>query len=67
MRSTTSGSGGEMTLTGLRDVHRYTNQACGPSPQIMVGDVIVHDEDLPRSSGKLGRVEKVLAGQDGWI
>ena len=55
-------------LTGLRDVHRYTNQACGCSPQIIVGDVvIIHDEDLPRSSWKLGRVEKVLPGRDGRI
>ena len=46
----------------------YTSQAHDPSPQIMAGDVvIVHDEDLPCSSWKLGRAEKVLAGRDGQI
>ena len=55
-------------LTGLRDVHRYTNQARGPSPQMIVGDAVIdHDEDFRCISWKLGRVEKLLSGQHGQI
>ena len=53
-------------LAELRESHKYLLGKPRRAPQISVGDiVIVHDESLPRSFWKLGRVDKLITGRDG--
>lgn len=54
-------------LLELREAHRYHRGHPNPS-QVSLGDVvIVHSTDQPRGSWKLGRITKLLAGQDGEV
>ena len=51
-------------LLELREVHRYYRG--GGSTQVSVSDVVVvHGDGQPRSCWRLGRVEQVIAGEDG--
>ena len=53
-------------LTELRDAHRYSASPRGSNKEITIGDIVlVHDEKHPRAFWKLGRVEKLIKGQDG--
>lgn len=55
-------------LTKLRESHRRSRCTYSKEPQVSVGDmVIVHDESLPRSLWRLGKIEEVFAGRDGMI
>jgi hypothetical protein len=52
-------------LLELRECHRHPHQTRG-SDKINVGDVVVvHEDGKHRGFWKLGRVEKLLVGQDG--
>lgn len=53
-------------LTELRDAHRYGTSPQGGNKEITIGDVVlIHDEKHPRAFWKLGKVEKLIKGQDG--
>lgn len=48
------------------ECHRHLLQKSRGNPQISVGDmIIVHDEGLPRSFWKLGRIKDLIVGKDG--
>lgn len=51
-------------LAELRESHKHLlGKACG-APNVAVGDmVIVHDEGLPRSFWKLGRIQELIVGR----
>ena len=52
----------------LRDAHRFHRKPKGVDDPVSVGDiVIVHDENVPRGLWKLGRVEKLITGTDGYV
>ena len=53
-------------LAELRESHKHLLGKSRGNPQISVGDmVIVHDDSLPRSFWKLGRVRDLIVGRDG--
>ena len=50
----------------LRESHRHLLKKTHGNPQVSVGDiVIIHDENLPRSFWKLGRIQDLIVGKDG--
>ena len=52
-------------LVELRESHRQ-RRTNSKGPQVSVGDVmIIHSDDQPRGMWNLGRVEKLLVGNDG--
>ena len=53
-------------LTELRDAHRYSASPRSSNKEITIGDIVlVHDKKHPRAFWKLGKVEKLIKGQDG--
>ena len=53
-------------LAELRESHRHLLKKARGDPQVAVGDVvIIHDEDLPRSFWRLGRIRTLIVGRDG--
>ena len=55
-----------MYLAELRESHKHPLGRAGKGPSVCVKDVvIVHDEGLPRSFWKLGRIKKLIVGKDG--
>ena len=53
-------------LAELRESHKHLLGKSRGHPQVSVGDmVIVHDDSLPRSFWKLGRVCDLIVGRDG--
>ena len=53
-------------LTELRDAHRYSASPQSSNKKITIGDIVlVHDEKHPRAFWKLGKVEKLIKGQNG--
>ena len=53
-------------LAELRESHKHLLGKSRRAPQVSIGDiVIVHDESLPCSFWKLGRVDKLITGKDG--
>ena len=55
-------------LLELRDAHRFRRNPKGVDDPVSVGDiVIVHDENVHRGLWKLGRVEKLITGTDGYV
>ena len=53
-------------LAELRETHRHLLGKAHGSPQVSIGDVvIVHEEGLPRSFWKLGRIQYLITGKDG--
>ena len=53
-------------LAELRETHRHLLEKARGSPQVSIGDVvIVHEEGLPRSFWKLGRIQYLITGKDG--
>ena len=53
-------------LAELRESHRHLLKKTHGNPQVSVGDVvIIHDENLPRSFWKLGRIQDLIIGKDG--
>ena len=55
-------------LRGLREYHRNSCSRKVGDNFITVGDVvIIHDENLPRSCWKMGKVLSLIAGKDGFV
>ena len=55
-------------LRGLREYHRNSFSRKVGDNFITVGDVvIIHDENLPRSRWKMGKVLSLIAGKDGFV
>ena len=53
-------------LAELRESHRNLLKKSHGEPRVSVGDVvIVHEEGLPRSFWKLGRIHDLIVGRDG--
>lgn len=53
-------------LAELRESHKHLLGKTRGAPNIAVGDmVIVHEEGLPRSFWKLGRIKELIVGKDG--
>ena len=54
-------------LTELREHHRYSKElSC--RREIQVEDIVcIHDNKIPRQSWRLGKVERLLPGQDGHV
>lgn len=54
-------------LTELRESHRY-HKGKASVVSVEVGDVVlIHDSDQPRSFWRMGRVERLIVGQDGKV
>ena len=55
-------------LRGLREYHRNSLSRKVGENFISVGDaVIIHEENLPRSRWKMGKVLSLIAGKDGFV
>ena len=59
----------EIYLNELRQKHMYGKSKTNSNPNLTIGDVVVikADSHLPRTEWRLGKIEKVIAGQDGHI
>ena len=44
-------------------MHRYLHPAKGTDNPVSVGDVIIHSDNLPRGLWKMGRVQRLIVGE----
>ena len=52
-------------LAELRESHKHLLGKARGDPSVAVGDIVIHDEGLPRSLWKLGNIKELIVGRDG--
>ena len=62
---TTFGSIGGPTTGSSTKSHHYSAKMTPHHPHMSKGDVVVHDEILPHTLWKLGRIQELLTGWEG--